>query len=61
MAFTITCDNCGSAQKFTSNSSMNEDNISFGIYMSGGYQPTVDDMTIYCENPKCNKYTSINC
>lgn len=61
MAFTITCDACGTAQKFTAASSINEENIAFDIHMSGHYQQIPEDMTIYCGNPTCNKSTTIRC
>lgn len=51
MSFTIKCNKCGNEQTFEEHTERKEIDITVntGGYMGG----RVDDITIWCDNPKC--------
>ncbi|MDF1511472.1 hypothetical protein Gp_84 [Bacillus phage vB_Bacillus_1020A] len=60
MSFTIKCNECGNEQIFTDGMSRWAENIELDVYVSTDFVgATVESITIYCENRKCNKYIDV--
>jgi hypothetical protein len=59
MSFTIKCDKCGNEQSFKQGDKARNTKIDMEIGMSGGYQPYPNEITLFCENPKCNNMVDL--
>ena len=54
MSFVIKCIECGNEQIFKQNDRARNTEIDMEIGMSRGFQPYPNEITIFCENQKCN-------
>lgn len=59
MGFTIKCNKCGNEQEFKQNDRLWQDKIQLEVELRGTYEQIFDQLTIYCENEKCNQWIEL--
>lgn len=60
MSFIIKCNECGNEQIFINGMSRYAENIELNVDLSTDFVgASIESITIYCENPKCNKWIDI--
>lgn len=59
MSFTICCNACGMTRTIETGHFARTGDIEFEVRDSGGYQPQVDEINMWCENPTCQNHVSM--